>query len=254
MELAYYPANYYDNGIIEGMLTICKSQELDIIEILDLEDCNREEFETSFDIEITLSTDQGLNQKISELYDDWKNIKKQINYYRKQMDKWTQLLNIRKFNASDFTNNTDEDYDQYFTKEENIERCDTEIDYWNERIEYEKINGLILTIQKEFQERTMKKLYNENQDQMEKFTKQAEILYNRYLWNAQNIPFVGMTTESLLELVNVFDREYKIQLEKAKKDETDAINLRNRKSQEIKYYITEIENLISESINNQEEF
>ena len=45
-----------------------------------------------------------------------------------------------------------------------------EIDYWNERIEYKKINGLVLTIQKEFQERTIKKLHDENQDQMKEFT------------------------------------------------------------------------------------
>ena len=43
-------------------------------------------------------------------------------------------------------------------------------------------------------------------------------------------------------------------MEKVKKDEIDAINLRNQKYQEIEYFITEIENLIRESINNQEEF
>ena len=254
MELVYYPANYYDNEIIEGILTVCEIQELDMSEILDLEDHNKEEFENSFDIEITLSTDQGLNQKMSELYNDLRSIQRQINHYGKQIDRWKQLLNIRKFNVNNFTNNTDEDYDQYLRKEENIERCEMEIDYWNERIEYEKVNALILTIQKEFHKRTMEKLHNENQDQMQEFTKQTEILYNRYLWNVQNIPFTEMTGESLLELISVFDKEYKTQLEKAKKDEIDAINLRNQKYQEIEYFITEIENLISESINNQEEF
>ena len=150
MELAYYPANYYDNEMSEGVLTICTVQTPDIIKILDLEDNNKEEFKNSFDIEVTLSTDQGLNQKMSELYNDLKSIKGQINHYRKQTDKWTQLLNIRKFTAQDFTDNISENYEQYLTKEENIERCEIEIDYWNERIKYEKVNALILTMQKEF--------------------------------------------------------------------------------------------------------
>src|SRR5271156_2587769 len=125
--LTYYPANYYGNGTIEGLLTVCELQELDIIEIMDLKECNEEEFENSFDIDITLSTDQGLNQKMSKLYNDLRTINKQVNHYRKQTDNWTQLLNVRKFNNNDFTNNINENYDQYFTRKENIERCEADI-------------------------------------------------------------------------------------------------------------------------------
>src|ERR1700731_185638 len=205
--LTYYPAINYGNGMTEGLLTICKPQELDIIEIMDLNDLNKAEFEDSFDIDITLSTDQGLNQKMSEQYGVLRTINNQVNHYKRQIDKWIQLLNIRKFNSNDFTNNTNEDYDHYFTKKENIDRCEIEIQYWNERIEYEKVNGLILTIQEEFQKRKLKELQNDDQCKKGNFNNQRKILYNRYSWNIQNLPYIEMTTESLTEILNIFDKD-----------------------------------------------
>src|ERR1700722_3408618 len=181
--LTYYPAINYGNGMTEGLLTICKPQELGIIEIMDLKDQNEEEFEDSFDIDITLSTDQGLNQKMSELYNTLRIIKEQVNHYRTQVNNWTQLLNTKKYSSNDFTIFTDEDYDHYFTRKENIERCEIEIHYWNERIEYEKVNGLILTIQGEFQKRELRKLQNEDQYEKENYDNQRKTLYNRYAWN-----------------------------------------------------------------------
>jgi hypothetical protein len=254
MELAYYPSIYFGNGMIEGILTICKSQELDIIERMDLQDHIEEEFETSFDIDITLSTDQGLNQKMSELYNNLRTIKIQINCYKKQIDRQIQLLNMRKFNNNDFTDNISENYDQYFTNEENIIRSELDIDYWNERIEYEKVNGLILTIQGEFQKRKLKDLQNEDQYQKENFDQQTEILYNKYYWNIQNTPYIGLTTESLTQMLSILDSEYKTQLKDLKNDQIDATNLRNQKSLEIENKIKDIERLISESINYQEEY
>ena len=66
MELIYWTEFEHDN-VTEGLLLKCNQQQLDEINLINLCESNRNEFSESFNIDITLSTSEGLSNRKIEL-------------------------------------------------------------------------------------------------------------------------------------------------------------------------------------------
>jgi hypothetical protein len=167
----------------EGLFLTKSNQQLNELELSNLYQHNELEKNQSLDIQLYLSSKQGLEYRINELDRLILVIIDRIDQLEQDIDSWDDYVKEQKQKNNDLDSDTEEDFTFYLSRSEYNERKKQKIEYWNEKsryhITYKKINEM----KKEIAQRTADELMIKiNQLYLTK-DRQLETLKNTRDWN-----------------------------------------------------------------------
>jgi hypothetical protein len=167
----------------EGLFLLKENQQLNELELSNLYQHNEIEKNQSLDIQLYLSSKQGLEYRINELDRLILVIIDRIDQLEQDIDSWDDYVKEQKQKNNDLDSDTEEDFTFYLSRSEYNERKKQKIEYWNEKsryhITYKKINEM----KKEIAQRTADELMIKiNQLNLTK-DRRLEILKNTRDWN-----------------------------------------------------------------------
>jgi hypothetical protein len=167
----------------EGLFLLKENQQLNELELSNLYQHNEIEKNQSLDIQLYLSSKQGLEYRINELDRLILVIIDRIDQLEQDIDSWDDYVKEQKQKNNDLDSDTEEDFTFYLSRSEYNERKKQKIEYWNEKsryhITYKKINEM----KKEIAQRTADELMIKiNQLYLTK-DRRLETLKNTRDWN-----------------------------------------------------------------------
>jgi hypothetical protein len=167
----------------EGLFLTKENQQLNELELFNLYQHNEIEKNQSLDIQLYLSSEQGLEYRINELNRLILVIIDRIDQLEQDIDSWDDYVKEQKQKNNDSDSDAEEDFTFYLSRSEYNERKKQKIEYWNEKSRYHITYKKISEMKKEIAQRTADELMIKiNQLYLTK-DRRLEILKNTRDWN-----------------------------------------------------------------------
>src|SRR5277367_552231 len=224
MELVYYTECSFDDGIIQGILVGCDSQQYSQVNTINLLEEIHIEHSQSSNINIELSTESALIERASMIENDQRVMQGIIHQNEWKIEQWDNIIQRIKNEKQDFSEPNWRDYDDYLNKRQQIIRNEQRASFWEATSDFDKSMMLSLEIREELLNRKLNNLINKGLEIQKDFANQADQLLQLYQNKVMTIPFTGIDTRSMDHMINLLEWEFKDKLHNLRQDEIKRRN------------------------------